>query len=473
MSEIYGEAEQGTKKISTKPYFLTIGLMVGILLFAAFYFHSAVTQLLNSVPFFIYAIICIVGIGLLYYGYSFLRLKKFSTNNFHISNHICSIVSEKSTRFYNILQILTGVITLVALIVTIIQITTLINNFLSNSQIAEFNLQDPLWLQPLYIIVISIATISILFLSTVQISNYSDKVQMSQLGSSTAYFWEQDIDNNIKTHNNGEKVMSYDTTNKSDNKSDDKTHHHENGKQAFTLPEYDHGFFYKKLFEINDNLLTLKQQIFVGSNDNFDMQPINELWDNKIVPYLENINTRITALEDKLQSYSSSQQDDKEGGNITHTSLEQKEQNSTKTADETNQDSNTSDLYPEFNKVAASQNTISSSSLKDQEIPSLETMMDVAIDHTSSEKKSLNETEELEDDDEYFDLPLNHQQGNSTEDTQDHFIENSDDDEEFINDASVKASEKSKEKKQPQEKSLDELQAMMEEQMRQSMMVDS
>lgn len=81
---------------------------------------------------------------------------------------------------------------------------------------------------------------------------------------------------------------------------------------SFNLPEYDNGFLYKKLFEINDNVLKLTKQMVFANNDNMQAQEIsqavNQLWENRIVPYLSNMSSRITSIENKLAGDENSSQ---------------------------------------------------------------------------------------------------------------------------------------------------------------------
>jgi hypothetical protein len=96
-------------------------------------------------------------------------------------------------------------------------------------------------------------------------------------------------------------LTSSDTHNDTEHNTEHNTEH--SNETPFLLPNYDHGFFYKKLFEINDNVQHLKRHIIVAKNDNINDTIIHQLWDNKISPFLNTLSERIKTLEDKFETY--------------------------------------------------------------------------------------------------------------------------------------------------------------------------
>lgn len=279
-----------TEKYPIKSHFIFGATVILFVLFISLFFKNIIMQTLQYFPFFGYSTIILLAIGIIYYFYKIIIYKNLNQD----SNDIRIYVNQqmrKVTREFNILQIFIAVIGTISLIAGVLNIldSTHDNTILNNQKML---------VQPFYIILISLTAISFLFIISLRL-----KEMLSQFCD----MYRQGLSHKktIKTHQPLSTVHNGVSMSKiiSDESVQQDTMTRDDNDVPFTLPNYDNGFFYKKLFEINDNVLHLKRQIIVAGNDNITETQINSLWDNKIYPFLSNISDRIKELEGKFDSY--------------------------------------------------------------------------------------------------------------------------------------------------------------------------
>ncbi len=267
---------------------LMFGVTVTLFIFFLYlFFKNTLSLTLNSFPFFRYSVVGILTIGIVYYFYKVIKRKKIHAMNMDNYAYLKQ-ENDKTNYFFNILQILTALLGTISILIGVLNI---LDNAYDN---AIVNNRDIL-VQPFYLIVISLTVISILFILSLRlqegVSHFNDIPHNKKYGNMM-----HNASHVSSVFNQGVS-MSHITSDKSisqENKNYD-TH-------GLALPEYDNGFFYKKLFEINDNVLNLKRQIIIPRNDNITETHIQTLWDNKIYPFLSSISERLKVLETKLDS---------------------------------------------------------------------------------------------------------------------------------------------------------------------------
>ena len=276
---------QKTEQYSIKTHLVFGGIVILSIFLICLFFNSIITEIIFNAPFFSCCIIGAITVGITYYTYKIVTFKK-------IQNNSLKKETDKTERFFNVLQTFIAFIGITSIIISVFNILqSFKNNITGHGDLLNNNYQ--ILMQPFYIILISLTAISILFIFSLRI-----KETISQIHD----IYNQGILNQEMPHQPQTLSIFNNGAYMSHNISDTATQNDDS--IPFSLPNYDHGFFYKKLFEINDNILHLKRQIIVGSNDNTTEIHVHNLWEDKIFPFLTLISDRIKALEIKFDTYS-------------------------------------------------------------------------------------------------------------------------------------------------------------------------
>ncbi len=264
------------------------GIAVTLFVFFLYlFFKNTLSLTLNTFSLFRYSVVGFLTIGIVYYFYKVIKRKKINAINTDNYAYLKQ-ENDKTNHFFNILQILTALLGTISVLIGVLNIldTTHHNTILNNRDIL---------VQPFYLIVISLTVISILFILSLRLQEGVSHLS----GTSHNKKYGNTMHNASHTSSLLNKGVSMSHITSDDSLSQENKNHDTN---ALVLPEYDNGFFYKKLFEINDNVLNLKRHIVVPGNDNITETHIQTLWDNKIYPFLSSISERLKVLETKLDT---------------------------------------------------------------------------------------------------------------------------------------------------------------------------
>lgn len=274
-------------KHSIKSHLMFGVLVILFVFFLYVFFKNPLSLTLNTFSFFRYSVFGFLTLGIVYYFYKVIKRKPINAMN--TDNHVyLKHDNDKTTYFFNILQMLTALLGTISVLIGVLNIldTADNNTILDNRDIL---------IQPFYLIVISLTVISILFILSLRLQK--DISELNDISYTKKYSNTMHTASYTPSLLNTGVPMSHITSDESVSQEDKNR-----DNQAFLLPEYDNGFFYKKLFEINDNVLNLKRQIIIPNNDNLTETHIQTLWDTKIYPFLSNISERLKVLETKLDT---------------------------------------------------------------------------------------------------------------------------------------------------------------------------
>lgn len=274
---------------SLKPHIIFGSIITMILLLIFLFFSNILSKILNNSPLFFYCLIGSLGTGIIFYFYKLLTIKNSFSSISKESFLQKSNLFFNSTDFFNFLQIFICIAGILTIIISIFDITESLKNSTFNHT-SFINKNYSLLIEPLYIMLMILTSITTLFILSLRIKEIISEIYIVDETTSNP------TKKTIPLLNNG-AFMSDENINKS------VTAETDDNQTPFTLANYDNGFFYKKLFELNDNILHIKRQIIVAKNDNNNEVVTNDLWDNKIHPFLTNLLERIANLEEKF-SYS-------------------------------------------------------------------------------------------------------------------------------------------------------------------------
>jgi Ca2+/Na+ antiporter len=277
-------------KHSIKSHFMFGVAVILFVFFLYLFFKNTLSLTLNTFSFFTCSVVFFLTIAIVYYFYKVINRKKINTLN---PDNYAYFKQEngKTSRFFNILQILTALLGTINILIGVLNILdTAHNNTMLNNR--------DILVQPFYLIVISLTVISILFILSLLLQESVS--HLNDISYNKKYGNTMHNASHISSLLNKGVSMSHITSDESISQ-ENKNH----ATHGLALPEHDNGFFYKKLFEINDNVLNLKRHIIVPVNDNITETHIQTLWDNKIYPFLSSISERLKVLETKLDSSSS------------------------------------------------------------------------------------------------------------------------------------------------------------------------
>ncbi len=280
---------QKTEHYSMKTHLL-FGAVMMVSVFCMYLFFSHIIQdILKSMPFFGYSVISVIVIGFLYYSYKVILFK-------NIRHDYLYEARDKAESFFNILQIFIAVVATISILMNVFNILQMIKNNMI-AQDTALSMDYNILTQPFYMIIISLIAISILFVFSLRIKEILSQIYDMYHQSVSHKPLENAFNTHSLSHNGA--FMSH---NISDTPPVSDAQSHKDETVPFTLPHYDYGFFYKKLFEMNDNILHLKRQIIVAGNDNTTEVHVHRLWEDKIYPFLQTLSDRIKTLEDKFQN---------------------------------------------------------------------------------------------------------------------------------------------------------------------------
>ena len=295
----YSQQQNEKKHYSVYFHLLFGGIVLITLLSLGVIFGKTILQIVRFFPIFSCAFTVCLVVGVLYYFY---KVFVFGSN-LSISEKIDYLRTkhiDKNTDFFNFLQIIIGIVGISTVISAIFNIADFSKRNLINS---EQLLSDhhQMLIHPLYIILICLTGITCLLILSLRIK---------EIASELYHDYHIVLNNNkqnpqslLKSHNGDSMSDIPKNSHVNLMSSDIRTDAEHDNEAPFLLPNYDNGFFYKKLFEINDNVQHLKRHIIVAKNDNINDTIIHQLWDNKISPFLNTLSERIKTLEDKFETY--------------------------------------------------------------------------------------------------------------------------------------------------------------------------
>ncbi|MFT6072285.1 MAG: hypothetical protein ACJAXL_000820 [Alphaproteobacteria bacterium] len=277
------------KNIYSSKSHIIFGAFIVFAIFAiGLYFKSTLLEVSRYLPFFSYSVSALFIMGTIYYFYCIMRFRRYNAT-YYWHKYSLSRIQSKSGRMYDVLQIIVAIISTTTIIILVYKIINIVKIFV-NSANNNFDIDNPIIIQPFYCILIALIVISVFFLFSLRIKKIASKLentyQTNNLNNDTAISQTSSL-------NNDRAFMSQ-------TPSDNLPNNHTETSENIILPDYDHGFFYKKLFEINDNVLNLKRSIIIPQNDNVSEQRIETFWSTKIEPFLINISDRIAEIEKKL-----------------------------------------------------------------------------------------------------------------------------------------------------------------------------
>jgi|GEM_PF-3781692 len=278
-------------QFSVNNYIFFAGFICLALFIFTLIFEKFISNIFFQLPFFGYSISAILAFGLGYFFYTTFIYTKAIPSKEHTADNLY-LKRSGIERLYSILKILIVVICIVGVLQLSYKIIDIFYKAnMSPDQSPDIN--NPILLYPFYCILIAFLSLGILFLLSSKLKDLiTHKLRLDQ---------SQQLNNNTlnltrpSLYNHGDIMSKHNSDNINES-----TAQIPETDDAYTLPAYDQGFFYKKLFEINDNVLGLKQNIIIPTNDNYTDSVISELWDDKIEPFLNNISSRLMHIENAL-----------------------------------------------------------------------------------------------------------------------------------------------------------------------------